>query len=1466
MRDDFLKTTRILLAQRAGNRCSNPNCRRPTVGAIPGQDGTIDIGVAAHITAAAQGGPRYDPRLSRDERRSASNGIWLCQTCGKVIDDADCIFTVEDLNQWKTSAELCSYTDVLNGTVDYQPSTPQVPFNDAELEVRGLATSNLSEVLQRVQRAATEDVSLHQNSPSWPKHVVELDMRLSDSSRRSSFNVKRCAEAIESAREMCIVAPPGTGKTTTLVQLAEAIIGMGKSAAVLLKLGEWSAQSGGIFEALTTRRAFNGISENDFKLLAVQGKLVLLLDGWNELDSSARKNAILNLELLRREYPLLAFVMTTRRRSHNPPLSGPTIEIDTLSEARQLELAVALSGERGRDLLDRAWRTPAIRGLVSTPLYLVAFLTQLPGAEFPNTREEIIRLFVDTHESSPASQEALQSVILGFHQRVLSALAFEANENANTTLTAQMARSVVSNTEEMLRLEGQITEKPQPAEVINILVDHHTLVRTGSDDVVAFQHQQIQEWYASLVLDDMLLRSASGDSDANTELRERIIDNPSWEESVLFACERLSRSGQSGVDAVSHAIKEALTIDPMFAAEMIYRSSQPVWDKIEQAVLRFVDQWHKPGKIDRAVRFMLTTGKECFLGTIWPFISSSDNQVYLRALRSASRFRVSILGEEAQSRLLELPLDTRPHVVAEIAFNGEVEGMVLAAAVAQIDEPAVQIEVCQALLFRAADRLVSNVIEASDASVLEALAKKGYSREVLDEKLAEKLATEESRLAREETDPYSRLWNVTHSSTDSALSSEYVESAISSADFPIKEDYASAAVYEAHKKYPEAVAKGLVARIEKGLPVVYRTRELLAPLQTIDEGKVCELAVEAGEGDSNADSAASIIGPNTLRGLVDEFLTLRGSWKKERKYDKAQSDRQSALSRRISLSRPSVFADVFLDRASSTEIEQLGDLADALTHHGRDVSGLKNFVTDEKKISAIVDLIQARAMEAIEASAVSRSDLSSIASAIGRLGRVELVPILAKLLEEELRRKREALAEYTAAVEEGRRPDRSDISMSYNFDYMRAFVSLGGEAAIDCLKRYVVDPEFGVEAANALRMIFESEGEQSDEDTNILPSRDYSKVQANRVTRESGPIDTEPSAEHILAVVNTLIAGTPTEESSRRALSLATIAFQMPYGNKSDLIDRLLNLELPIAAKQPLISVLVRQGEIVKADTILEGIHAWLEEAERQKWYDRQRVWELKSWFELLPFSDRPSAMRDALAIVPDSLIPTWELRDLLSALAHAPDDEAERVLIEMADQKPTLVTDYNWRSAILQRKSESAFLAFLDLLSDPRFAPATSKLQSWSTTEGLGAFINEHPHLRSELLRRYESDDYAACRSLIEETLAKSPDVASILAMVRSYSKRGMALDYTLRSALEKIALAHRPHEGWSEAFEVYSVAAPELRKQLFDLAGSDYEEAKLANDCLVAIDTIRDEYGRVEFERRHPDIRSGRPWPKIA
>ena len=128
MRDDFDAKTKEVLARRVGYRCSNPDCRKLTSGPQEDPAKAVSIGVAAHITAASEGGPRYDPSLSPEERRSVDNGLWLCQNCAKLIDSDVQRYTLELLREWKRQAEQRARDEVEGIAYPSSPKAAPRPF------------------------------------------------------------------------------------------------------------------------------------------------------------------------------------------------------------------------------------------------------------------------------------------------------------------------------------------------------------------------------------------------------------------------------------------------------------------------------------------------------------------------------------------------------------------------------------------------------------------------------------------------------------------------------------------------------------------------------------------------------------------------------------------------------------------------------------------------------------------------------------------------------------------------------------------------------------------------------------------------------------------------------------------------------------------------------------------------------------------------------------------------------------------------------------------------------------------------------------------------------------------------------------------------------------------------------------------------------------------------------------------
>jgi len=107
----FKKNVIRVLKERAGGLCSNPSCRRPTIGPLKASNNkSTTIGEAAHIKGAAPNSARYDAGQTEEERHSITNGVWLCRNCAGLIDkDSGADFSVQKLISWKKAAERAAH-------------------------------------------------------------------------------------------------------------------------------------------------------------------------------------------------------------------------------------------------------------------------------------------------------------------------------------------------------------------------------------------------------------------------------------------------------------------------------------------------------------------------------------------------------------------------------------------------------------------------------------------------------------------------------------------------------------------------------------------------------------------------------------------------------------------------------------------------------------------------------------------------------------------------------------------------------------------------------------------------------------------------------------------------------------------------------------------------------------------------------------------------------------------------------------------------------------------------------------------------------------------------------------------------------------------------------------------------------------------------------------------------------------
>ena len=190
MRDDFSAKTKEILAKRVTYKCSNPDCKKPTIGPNSDPNKTVLIGVAAHITAASVGGPRYKAALTQEERVDIDNGIWLCQNCSTLIDKDEAKFTVKIIEAWKTSAEDEAFKALQQRDYSDTPKADQVrPYAEAEL----IWTSGF----KRPQGASPKTNEKYGDTPIsimqviWYNHIAwNYELKIYNNSSIGLFNLK----------------------------------------------------------------------------------------------------------------------------------------------------------------------------------------------------------------------------------------------------------------------------------------------------------------------------------------------------------------------------------------------------------------------------------------------------------------------------------------------------------------------------------------------------------------------------------------------------------------------------------------------------------------------------------------------------------------------------------------------------------------------------------------------------------------------------------------------------------------------------------------------------------------------------------------------------------------------------------------------------------------------------------------------------------------------------------------------------------------------------------------------------------------------------------------------------------------------------------------------------------------------------------------------------------------------------
>lgn len=225
-----------------------------------------------------------------------------------------------------------------------------------------------------------------------------------------------------------------------------------------------------------------------------------------------------------------------------------------------------------------------------------------------------------------------------------------------------------------------------------------------------------------------------------------------------------------------------------------------------------------------------------------------------------------------------------------------------------------------------------------------------------------------------------------------------------------------------------------------------------------------------------------------------------------------------------------------------------------------------------------------------------------------------------------------------------------------------------------------------------------------------------------------------------------------------------------------------------------------------------------------------------------------------------------WNFSELLFALSYAPSPEAENVLSELVKRDERFLSVYDWLAALTKRNSLTAARILLDLVRNGSLSCTGRGPDGRDFSKTLSAFMVSHEQFRQEVYEWFPGVADSPSKQILEYAIANAADTDGILLLVRVGAAQDKQFqDSQLYTALRHVLVGETQIES-SGMQELYSLPATELRKKLFEIVvNGNAAESRLAIECLTAIDEIRDDYGHVNSEPRHPNIAMGVPWPQV-
>lgn len=1297
-------------------------------------------------------------------------------------------------------------------------------------------------------------------------------------------------------RRVVLEGPAGRGKTTTLVQLAEADENS-HGIPFLIDLPNWVRSGKDILEYVASSPPFRarGIDAEALARLSQAEPCLFLLNGWNEITELYSSAAVDILRALERAFPTAGIIVATRTHHIVPPLPGAArFRLLPLTSGQRFGyLEQALGDGPARDLNLALSSDPALDELTRTP-FVLSGVTALfrSGVPIPRTKLALLRAVVQLMERSEGHAEQLQAPpIRGLAQHYLCALATHLTARGDVLLAEPEARSICRSASDFLGNAGQITVIPEPADILNVLTSHHLLERIDYPATsFRFEHQQFQEYYSALVREDELRKMVALGDPAHADVFARTyINDPSWEEPLGMIAADLGRT-EGEIAAAKTLVLLALRVDAVFAARLSYLAGPPLWTEIRDemhARLRALYAASRHPHRDYALAAILATGSDEFTDILIPLLTNSDQQVRLRAYRSGMPFHPSSLGPDWRRTVAGWAEDQRAEFATELTMH---QGMIeVGLFFARFDPSfAVRLAALHGLSWMGQQDAVAEILQSLPDPQFEHAIQKFHREEIPPALYTRSISAYKSPLAGT-LDPGARLQitlalaGLGDAHTAARLKSEFdtltpdLVRALS--DYKLRP-----AVEILRAANPQWLSQWVTDRVIQG--VLWRENWLSLILE-IPQSLRQQLLHRACTEDLRRSGGAGVIA--LLRAVADADIA-RAVFIAFRDHHRAfvadhPNQEKQAIDVQLRGLLRSIPRSVIVDGLSDLlalppEAEDLAIISELFGQGGEEA---------DEADATLPPLQRERLREYLQSAvrfALSQDDFRGeakghLSSALAKVGDPSDMVGVVEMIRADIERVRQG----RAAMARGDRSAKARGSpMLWSGWHVEALVHLGNLESEAVFLDLVHEPEYEVDAAWALSVLARNSrpGPNAIRAARFGPTeRDFRKVRSDVTgcrTMFAEDLRLRYAAAirgRILDILEESKSGDPKNipYCHHRLKDLAKPLAALDPQDSANLIMEIAMLPARSDGWQrvALLEALIFAGIALPTDTALAIVDPVVAQFRVRGIFSGNDGGLLAHTLSLLPFVDDPQRgiafIRESLS---ESRLSWYGNRDFLVALAQCPDDSGLTFLTDIADGLNDSAFQQiakEWLEAVAScplPRAKMIMLSFVD--HDARASVGDRALPDYAINF-LAGYLSDLARSESSVAERIIQFTAIPIsgqqRMILAKVIARLNSATALLAglnLIDDASTPG--IPYEIYRAIEDVVLEKRPY-GNPQSYTLAPRGANELKARLFEMAKCDPRRAKSAYMLLAQIEEWRIEYGRPPSEPRHPDFDSGEMWP---